>query len=179
MPNIPIQVVTNINLALDQQFKFISFLEHAVSQFIQAEVVTIDPENQIVFYQSTERARHSVRKIHYDYLVVALGNLLAYYTMEGFSENGHSVTDVFLGNRLRNYLHKEYKGVPRGIECNDGTTPEVENTILFPDWQAHVFLKELTFTDDMGFVVTDLYRRNPNCQNIFAVGDAACVTVLK
>jgi len=31
----------------------------------------------------------------------------------------------------------------------------------------------------MGFVVTDLYMRNPDYKNIFAVGDAASITVPK
>ncbi len=276
VPNIPMQVLANINPAIDLQYKFMSFLEHDGSEFIQAEVTTIDPDTNTVFYQPNERMGHAVRKISYDYLVVALGNRLAYDKIEGFSENGHSVTDVFLGNRLRNYLHKEYKGGPiaitsdifhqgksdklpkglpvaltacegppvemafslahwlaknekgkastiflstpakviaedagetilnqllpmmgkmgyhyqantngikkvhkGGIEFNDGTTQEAEVAIIFPDWQAHTFLKELPFTDDMGFVVTDLYMRNPDYKNIFAVGDAASITVPK
>jgi sulfide:quinone oxidoreductase len=276
VPNIPMQVLANINPALDLQFKFMSFLEHDGSEFIQAEVTTIDPDSNTVFYQPNERAGHPVRKIKYDYLVVALGNRLAYDKIDGFSENGHSVTDVFLGNRLRNYLHKEYKGGPiaitsdifhqgrsdklpknmpvaltacegppvemsfslahwleknkkgnastiflstpakiiaedagesilsklvpmmgkmgynyqantngvkkvskDGVEFNDGSSQEAEITLIFPDWQAHHFLKELPFTDDMGFVITDLYMRNPEYQNIFAVGDAASITVPK
>jgi sulfide:quinone oxidoreductase len=276
VPNIPMQVLANINPALDLQFKFMSFLEHDGSEFIQAEVTTIDPDSNTVFYQPNERAGHPVRKIKYDYLVVALGNRLAYDKIDGFSENGHSVTDVFLGNRLRNYLHKEYKGGPiaitsdifhqgrsdklpknmpvaltacegppvemsfslahwleknkkgnastiflstpakiiaedagesilsklvpmmgkmgynyqantigvkkvskDGVEFNDGSSQESEITLIFPDWQAHPFLKELPFTDDMGFVITDLYMRNPDYQNIFAVGDAASITVPK
>ncbi len=73
-------------------------------------------------------------------------------------------------------IKKVHKG---GIEFNDGSTQEAEIAILFPDWQAHTFLKELSFTDDMGFVITDLYMRNPDYQNIFAVGDAASITVPK
>lgn len=276
VPNIPMQVLANINPAIDLQYKFMSFLEYDGSEFIQAEVTTIDPESNVVFYQPNERIGHPIRKIAYDYLVVALGNRLAYDKIEGFSTNGHSVTDVFLGNRLRNYLHKEYKGGPiaitsdifqqgksdklpkdmpvaltacegppvemafslahwleknskgkastiylstpakviaedagetilnqllplmtkmgyhyqantngikkiyeGGIEFNDGTSQEAEIAIVFPDWQAHSFLKELPFTDDMGFVITDLYMRNPDYKNIFAVGDAASITVPK
>jgi sulfide:quinone oxidoreductase len=276
VPNIPMQVLANINPAIDLQYKFMSFLEHDGSNFIQAEVTTIDPETNTVFYLPNERLGHPVRKIKYDYLVVALGNRLAYDKIDGFAENGHSVTDVFLGNRLRNYLHKEYKGGPivitsdvfhqgkseklpkdlpvamtacegppvemafslahwfeknhkgnastihlstpakviaedagetilhqllpmmqkmgynykadtlgikkvydGGIEYNDGSTQEAEISILFPDWQAHPFLKELPFTDDMGFVITDLYMRNPDYKNIFAVGNAASITVPK
>ncbi|SDI58163.1 NAD(P)/FAD-dependent oxidoreductase [Mucilaginibacter gossypii] len=276
VPNIPMQVLANINPAIDLQYKFMSYLEHDGSEFIQAEVTTIDADTNTVFYQPNERPGHPVRKIKYDYLVVALGNRLAYDAVDGFNENGHSVTDAFLGNRLRNYLHKEYKGGPialtsdifhqgkswklpsglpiamtacegppvelafslahwleknqkgnaetiylstpakviaedagetilhqllpmmakmgyhyqantngikkvynGGIEFNDGSSQEAEVSIIFPDWQAHSFLKELPFTDDMGFVVTDLYMRNPDYQNIFAVGDAAAITVPK
>lgn len=276
VPNIPMQVLANVNPALDLQFKFMSFLEHDGSEFLQADVKTIDPENNTVFYQPNERSGHPVRQIKYDYLVVALGNRLTYDKIEGFEEFGHSVTDVFLGNRLRNYLHNDYKGGPiaitsdifqqgkseklpkgmpvaltacegppvemafslahwlekknlgkastiflstpakviaedagetilnqllpmmtkmgynyqanthgiknvqeGGIEFNDGTSQEAEITILFPDWEAHSFLKELPFTDDMGFVITDLYMRNPDFQNIFAVGDVASITVPK
>ncbi|MCH7411352.1 FAD-dependent oxidoreductase [Belliella sp. DSM 111904] len=276
VPNIPLQVLANINPAIDLQFKFMTFLEHDGSTFIQAEVTTIDPETNTVFYQPNERPGHPVRKIKYDYVVVALGNRLAYDKIDGFNEHGHSVTDVFLGNRLRNYLHKEYKGGPiaitsdifhqgksdklpenmpvaltacegppvemafslthwleknhkgkastiflstpakviaedagetilnqllplmgkmgynyqantkgikkvhkGGVEFTDGTSQEAEIAILFPDWQAHSFLKELPFTDEMGFVITDLYMRNPDYKNIFAMGDAASITVPK
>ncbi|MCB9046505.1 MAG: FAD-dependent oxidoreductase [Chitinophagales bacterium] len=276
VPNIPLQVLANVNPDIDLHYKFMSFLEHDGSRFIQAEVLTIDADTNTVYYQPNERPGHPTRKIQYDYLVVALGNRLAYDKIDGFSENGHSVTDTFLGNRLRRYLHNDYKGGPiaitsdvfhqgksdklpeglpvamtacegppvelsfslahwlekknignastiylstpakviaedagetilnqllpmmanmgynykantngikkvydGGIEFNDGSTQEAEIAIMFPDWEAHPFLKELPFTDDMGFVVTDLYMRNPDYTNIFAVGDAASVTVPK
>jgi sulfide:quinone oxidoreductase len=73
-------------------------------------------------------------------------------------------------------IKKVYDG---GIEFNDGTNQEAELAILFPDWQPHTFLKEMPFTDDQGFVITDLYMRNPDYKNIFAVGDAASITVPK
>jgi sulfide:quinone oxidoreductase len=276
VPNIPLQVLADINPAIDLQYKFISYLEHDGSEFIQAEITTIDADTNTVFYQPNERSGHPLRKIQYDYLVIALGNRLCYDAIEGFNEFGHSVTDTFLGNRLRKYLHNEYKGGPiaitsdvfhqgksdmlpenlpvamtacegppvelafslahwldkkqkgnattiylstpakviaedagdtilqqllpmmtkmgynyqantngikkvynDGIEFNDGTSREAEVSILFPDWQAHSFLKGLPFTDDKGFVVTDLYMRSPVYQNIFAVGDAASLTVPK
>lgn len=276
VPNIPLQVLADKNPAIDLQFKFMSFLEHDGSGFIQAEVVTIDPKTQTVFFQPNERTGHPVRKIKYDYLIIALGNRLAYDAIAGFNEHGHSVTDTFLGNRLRNYLHHAYKGGPiaissdifhqgtspklpkglpvamtacegppvelafslahwlgqhnlgdastiylstpakviaedagetilkqllpmmqnqgfhyqsntlgikevleDGISFNDGTSQDAEISILFPDWQAHSFLKEMPFTDDQGFVVTDLFMRNPDYPAIFAVGDAASVTVPK
>lgn len=276
VPNIPMQVLANVNPAIDLQYKFMTFLEHDGSAFIQAEVIAIHPENNTVAYRPNERPGHPVRRIGYDYLVIALGNRLAFDTIEGFDRNGHSVTDTFLGNRLRNYLHNDYKGgpiaitsdvfhqgksdklprglpvaltacegppvelsfsiahwleknkkgnastiylstparviaedagdtilnqllpmmqqmgyhyqantlgikkvQPGGIEFNDGTTQEAEVTIIFPDWQPHDFMKGLPFVDDRGFVVTDLHMRNPDYKNIFAVGDAASVTVPK
>lgn len=115
VPKIPMLVLANINPAIDLQFKFMSFLEHDNSEFIQAEATTIDPDMNTVFYQPNERARHPVRNINYDYLVIALGNSLAYDKIDGFSEIGNSETDVFLGNCLRNYLYKEYKGGPIAI----------------------------------------------------------------
>lgn len=49
VPNIPMQVLANINPAIDLQYKFMSFLEHDGSEFIQAEVITIDPDANVVF----------------------------------------------------------------------------------------------------------------------------------
>ncbi|HET9487433.1 MAG TPA: FAD-dependent oxidoreductase [Chryseosolibacter sp.] len=276
VPNIPLQVLADINPSLDLQFKFMSFLERDGSEFIQAEILGVDPETKNVFYQPNERPGHPVRKMNYDYLVIALGNRLAFDQVDGFAEHGHSVTDIFLANRLRKYLHNEYRSGPivitsdifhqgrsgklpsglpvaltacegppvemafslahwlerhdkgnastlylstpatviaedagetilnqlipmmgkmgyhyraetlgikkvydGGIEYNDGTSQEAEVVMIFPDWQAHPFLKELPIADDQGFVVTDLYMRNPDYTNIFAVGDAASITVPK
>ncbi len=115
VPNIPLQVIANVNPAIDLQYKFMTFLEHDGSNFIQAEVISIDPETNTVAYQPNERPGHPVRQMGYDYLVIALGNRLAYDTIQGFDQHGHSVTDVFLGNRLRKYLHNDYKGGPIAI----------------------------------------------------------------
>ena len=128
VPNIPMQVLANINPAIDLQYKFMSYLEHDGSEFIQADVITIDAETTTVFYQPNERPGHPVRKIHYDYLVIALGNRLAYDKVDGFKENGHSVTDTFLGNRLRYYLHNEYKGGPIALTSDvfdQGKSPKL------------------------------------------------------
>jgi NADH dehydrogenase FAD-containing subunit len=45
-----------------------------------------------------------VQRVRYDYLVVALGNRLAFDQIDGFAEHGHSVSDFYHGNRLRDYL---------------------------------------------------------------------------
>lgn len=65
------------------------------------------------------------------------------------------------------------------IEFENGQTLEAEIKILFPDWVAHGFLRNLPFTDSEGFVKTDLSMRNPDYPEIFAAGDAAAVTVPK
>jgi len=90
-------------------------LEQDHSEFILPEATTIDPEAHAAFYQFNEQAGPPIQKISYDYLVIAPGNRLAYDQIEGFSAFGESLTDVFLGNRLRNYLHCDYKRVPIAI----------------------------------------------------------------
>ena len=65
------------------------------------------------------------------------------------------------------------------IEFKDGSSLEAELKIIFPNWEPHTFMKNLPFTDDQGFVVTDFYMRNPDYPEIYAVGDAAAVTVPK
>ncbi|MDP5172542.1 MAG: hypothetical protein NWR72_20035 [Bacteroidia bacterium] len=47
--NIPMQMLTNVNPAIDLPLKFMSFLEHDGSEFLQAEVITIDPDKNPVF----------------------------------------------------------------------------------------------------------------------------------
>lgn len=66
-----------------------------------------------------------------------------------------------------------------GIEFKNGTSIEAELKVIFPNWEAHEFMKSLPIVDDQGFVVTDLYMRNPDYPEIFAVGDAASLTVPK
>lgn len=66
-----------------------------------------------------------------------------------------------------------------GIEFKNGKSLEAELKIVFPNWEAHEFIKKLPIVDDQGFIVTDLFMRNPDYPEIFAVGDAASVTVPK
>lgn len=66
-----------------------------------------------------------------------------------------------------------------GIDFKDGSSLEAEMKIVFPNWKAHDFMKKMPFVDDQGFVVTDLHMRNPDFPEIFAVGDAASLTVPK
>ncbi|MHB1504329.1 MAG: NAD(P)/FAD-dependent oxidoreductase [Acidimicrobiales bacterium] len=66
-----------------------------------------------------------------------------------------------------------------GIEFASGDTVEAEIKIILPDWVPHPFLVDLDITDEVGFVGTDMRMRNPVHPEIFAVGDAASITVPK
>lgn len=275
IPNIPIEVFNNHNPADTLEFQFQKFLKRDGSAFIQGEVEDIDAENKKVHFTPSERKGSAQETIEYDYLVVALGCKLAFDKIEGFAEFGHTFSDTYYGNEVRNYLYNDYKGghiaigsdrfiqgqspkLPKmpialaacegppvelafsladwlekhkkgnaksitlftpgeviaedagktildqllpmvsamgygyktntinikriykeGIEFSDGSSLEAEMKIIFPNWEPHSFMKGLPFVDDQGFVVTDLYMRNPDYPEIFAVGDAASVTVPK
>lgn len=275
IPNIPIEVFSNNNPADSLEFEFQKFLKSDGSEFILGEVDNIDADNKKVYFTPNERAGSARETIEYDYLVVALGCKLAFDKIEGFAEFGHTFSDTFYGNEVRNYLYNKYKGghiaigsdrfiqghspkLPKiptavaacegppielafsladwlkdhkkgdaknitlftpgdviaedagetilnqllpmvaemgygymkdtigikriykdGIDFKDGSSLEAEMKIIFPNWEPHDFLKGLPFVDDQGFVVTDLYMRNPDYPEIFAVGDAAAVTVPK
>lgn len=66
-----------------------------------------------------------------------------------------------------------------GIEFTNGKSLEAEIKLVLPDWQPHSFMKNLPIVDEEGFVITDLTMRNPDYPQIFAVGDAAALTVPK
>ena len=275
IPNIPIEVFNNHNPADTLEFQFQKYLKSDGSTFIQGEIEDIDAFNKKVYYTPNERSGSAQEYIEYDYLVIALGCKLAYDKIEGFAEFGHTFSDTFYGNEVRNYLNNSYKGGPiaigsdrfiqgkspklpkipialaacegppvelafsmadwlkdnkkgdaknitlftpadviaedagktildellpmvaemgygyktntvgikgiykEGIEFKDGTSLEAEMKIVFPNWEPHSFLKKLPFVDDQGFVITDLFMRNPDYPEIFAVGDAASVTIPK
>lgn len=275
IPNIPIEVFNNHDPKDTMEFPFIHFLKRDGSEFIQAEIDRIDVSNKKIFYTPNERKGAAQENISYDYLVIAMGAKLAYDEIEGFAEYGHTFSDTFYGNEVRNFLYNEYKGGPiaigsdrfhqghhpdlptipealaacegppvelafsladwlknnnkgnersitlftpaeviaedagenilkqllpmvskmgygyvnnvqgikrlykDGIEFLNGTSLDAEMKIVFPNWKAHDIIRELPITDSEGFVVTDLYMRNPTYPEIFAVGDAASVTVPK
>jgi len=66
-----------------------------------------------------------------------------------------------------------------GIEFVNGDSLEAEVKIIFPDWVAHDFLRDLPISDSQGFIKTSLLMRNPDYPHVFAAGDAAAVTVPK
>lgn len=277
VPNIPETVMSNKDPQEEMHLQFIRFYEKDHTRFIQACIQEVDPETQTIRFTPNERPGQATEKIHYDYLVIAIGCRLAYDQIEGFAEYGSTVSDCFYGNRFRNYIWGgHYKGGPvvigsarfhqgttdrpdwlpileaacegpvmemsmlmanwlkkhagqknaekvkmftpgkvlgddagvslatkfatmaeemgesilyntedvrritaEGIEFANGTSVEAEIKMVFPDWKAHEFLKSLPIVDNEGFVITDLYMRNPKYRNIFAVGDCAALTVPK
>jgi sulfide:quinone oxidoreductase len=67
----------------------------------------------------------------------------------------------------------------QGIEFVSGDSVEAELKIVIPDWVPHSFLVGLPISDELGFVITDRTMRNPTHPEVFAVGDAAAITVPK
>ena len=281
IPNIPADVFEGRNPAFHQRMDLVETLKNDDIDFIHGEVRGVDVDSRKVTFTPAERGGSESHVIPYDFLVVALGARLAYDKIEGFSEHGHTVSDLYHGEKLRRYLNDDYKGGPiaigsarfhqgdgakglepypggsipdavaacegppvevmmamatwlqehdRGgpekitvftpasmiaedagegvvkqlldlassqgfnywhdtkdiirltadaIEFADGRTLPAELKIIFPDWQAHEFLKGLAISDSEGFIKTDLLMRNPDCPEVFACGDCAAVTMPK
>ncbi|MCY0881670.1 MAG: pyridine nucleotide-disulfide oxidoreductase, partial [Firmicutes bacterium] len=66
-------------------------------------------------YVPSERPGAAPELIHYDYVVFALGNRLAYDDIEGFGEYGHTISDTYYGEKFRQFLYNDYKGGPIAI----------------------------------------------------------------
>jgi sulfide:quinone oxidoreductase len=281
VPNIPAEVFANHDPALSLFMDILRPLEKDRIRFLLAEVKAIDPETRRVEYVPAERPGAAAYSITYDYLVIALGSRLAYDRIEGFAEYGDTLSDTYHANKLRRYLHQDYRGGPiaigsarfhqgdgaeglepyrggsipvaeaacegppvetmlatatwlqqhnqggpknitvftpakmiaedagetvvnklleiasgmgfgyknetrditrltqEGIEFANGDSLEAEVKIVFPDWVAHDFLRDLPISDNMGFIKTNLLMRNPDYPHVFAAGDAAAVTVPK
>ena len=281
VPNIPAEVFEDRNPQLTMRMDIVGPLAEDDIRFVQAEVTAIDVDAKRVDCTPNERPGGAPESMHYDYLVVALGNRLAFDRIEGFAEHGHTLTDLYYGEKLRRYLDNDYRGGPivigsarftqgdgakglapypggkipsaeaacegppvetmlacatwlgerglgspktitvttpaamiaedageevvnklltiasgmgfnyvnetrditrvtaDGIEFANGKSLDAELKILFPDWRPHDFMRGLPISDSEGFVVTDLLMRNPKYKEVFAVGDAAAVTVPK
>jgi len=115
VPNIPLEVFENRNPAENLFMDIVGPLAADDIGFIRAEVQAIDPIAQTVTWVPCERPGSASETQDYDYLVIALGNRLAFDRIEGFAEYGHSVTDTFQGEKLRRYLHEAYRGGPIAI----------------------------------------------------------------
>lgn len=111
VPNIPADVFENRNPAVHQRMELRDVFAEDQINFIQAEVNEIDVESEVVHITPNERPGAAPTTIAYDYLVIALGNRLAFDEIEGFAEFGDSVSDLYLGEKLRQKLHfGGYKG---------------------------------------------------------------------
>ncbi len=135
IPNIPIEVFNNHNPAETMEFPFKKFLKRDGTTFIYGEVKDINPDNKTVNFIPNERGGAAQETIEYDYLVIATGCKLAYDKIEGFAEYGHTFSDTFNGNKVRKYLHNDYKGGPiamgadRFIQGSSPKTPKVPSAV--------------------------------------------------
>lgn len=112
VPNIPAEVFEGRDPAKSLRMDIPDTLDADGIHFVQGEVKGIDVDAHRVDYVPSERPGAASESMGYDYLVVALGNRLAFDRMEGFAEHGHSLTDLHYGNKLRHFLKHDYKGGP-------------------------------------------------------------------
>ncbi|HET9112254.1 MAG TPA: FAD-dependent oxidoreductase [Burkholderiales bacterium] len=112
IPNIPAEVFEGRDPAATLSMPLHDTLADDGIEFIQGQVEAIDVDSKRVDFLPTERPGAATASVQYDYLVVALGNRLAFDKIEGFAEHGHTITDFYYGNQLRHFLHNEYKGGP-------------------------------------------------------------------
>lgn len=116
VPNIPADVFADRDPAQHQRMDLVDTLKHDDIDFIHAEVQAIDVDRRQVDVIPSERPGAETVTLDYSYLVVATGNRLAFERIEGFAEFGHTVADLYHGNRLRRYLHQGgYRGGPIAI----------------------------------------------------------------
>ncbi len=115
-PNIPVDIFENRDPELHERMPLRPVLVEDDIEFVQAEVQGIDVDAQVVTFLPNERPGAEQERLHYDYLIIALGARLAYERIEGFAEHGHTLSDFYHGNRLREYLHEGgYRGGPIAI----------------------------------------------------------------
>ena len=113
VPNIPTDVMENRDPALHQRMQLRPALANDDIGFIQGMVKHIDIAQRKVDFLPSERPGEECESLHYEYLVIAMGAHLAYERIPGFTEYGHTVSDLFHGERLRQYLYEgAYKGGP-------------------------------------------------------------------
>ncbi len=112
VPNIPAEVFEGRDPASTLALPLHDALADDHIHFIQGQIEAIDVESKSVDFVPSERPGAAPDTIRYDYLVIALGNRLAFDKIEGFAQYGHTLTDFYYGNKLRHFLHHEYKGGP-------------------------------------------------------------------
>ena len=116
VPNIPTDVMENRDPAKHQRLQLRAALKSDDIEFVQGIVKQVDVAQRTVDFLPFERPGAECEVLHYDYLVIAMGAHLAYDKIPGFAEHGHTVSDLFHGERLRQYLHEGgYHGGPIAI----------------------------------------------------------------
>ncbi len=116
IPNIPAEVFENRDPGLTLRMDLAAPVADDNIAFVQGDVLAIDVEAKHVEYVPSERPGAAVESMRYDYLVIALGARLAYDKIEGFAGHGHTLSDIYYGNKLRRYLHDGgYRGGPIAI----------------------------------------------------------------
>ncbi|MGC8483014.1 MAG: NAD(P)/FAD-dependent oxidoreductase [Thermodesulfobium sp.] len=115
VPNIPMEIFEDRDPTPNLQLPLSPILSKDNTRFIQAEVKEIDPTKKTVTFLPFERPGSTIDKISYDYLVVALGNRLAFENIEGYKEYGHTLTDLYQADKFRRYLANDYKGGPIAV----------------------------------------------------------------
>lgn len=116
VPNIPADVFENRDPARHQRMDLVKTLAADDIGFMHAEVEAIDVDSRRVTVRPAERPGAEATDLAYDYVVIAVGNRLAFERIEGFAEHGYTVTDLYHGDRLRRHLHEGgYKGGPVAI----------------------------------------------------------------
>jgi sulfide:quinone oxidoreductase len=100
VPNIPMEVFADRDPLVSMHMETVRFHDHDGSEFINAEVTAIDPAARTVSFTPSDRAGSAPERIGYDFLVVALGNRLAYDRIEGFGEHGDTVSSGYYGNEV-------------------------------------------------------------------------------
>jgi sulfide:quinone oxidoreductase len=99
VPNIPTDVMENRDPSKHQRMQLRPILASDDIDFIQGAVKHVDIESKKVDFLPTERPGAEHTTLHYDYLVMAIGAHLAYDRLPGFAEHGHTVSDLFHGER--------------------------------------------------------------------------------
>jgi sulfide:quinone oxidoreductase len=115
IPNIPADVFEDRDPALHQRMDIVPILAADDIDFIHGEVTAVDIATKCVTFTPAERGGAEPHTEHYDVIVFALGARLAFDRIEGFAKHGHTVSDLYHGEKLRQYLKNEYKGGPVAI----------------------------------------------------------------
>lgn len=130
IPNIPLEIFEGRDPAVTMHMDIVDALAKDDIKFRQAEVKGLDIDNKQVRVVPNERRGAPEYRLDYDYLVIALGSILAYDDIEGFAEHGYTVSDAYHANRLIDYLKNDYNGGPIAV----GSQRFEQGTKGEPDW---------------------------------------------